>query len=421
MTSERECYVYIVPPQETDFVTVGRFVLSVSRDGDPIGRFVYGKKWLEHPDAVLVDPIELQLQSKTYETVIMGGYFGAIRDAMPDSWGQQVIERNADVGTVDEFDYLLNGPDDRVGALGFGQNQIPPLQEKIFYRRLDLEQLKRSADAMVRDDPKLAGSAARQAEELLQLGTSMGGARPKAVVEENNELWNAKFGRQDDRWCHPRVEHGLLELAKICGLTVAASKIEKIGDRDILLVRRFDRTKVKNGHYRRHRFVSALTLLQSEESDRRKWSYLLLSDEIRRVSADPRADLAELFARMCFNALTSNLDDHPRNHAVIAKDSDWRLSPAYDLTPSPVVSKDRRDLAMDCGVGGRYANVANLLSGHGRFLLDDENATHILSSMIETVRSQWHPVMRRSGVTEQDCERISGALLYDGLFYELEI
>jgi serine/threonine-protein kinase HipA len=118
-------------------------------------------------------------------------------------------------------------------------------------------------------------------------------------------------------------------------LNVADSKITTVAGKDVLLVRRFDRDTADNG-YRRHRMVSALTLLRSDDdpSSKENWSYLLLADEIRRTSASPKADLRELFARMCFNAIVSNLDDHPRNHAILAKDKDWHLSPAYDLTPS---------------------------------------------------------------------------------------
>lgn len=250
------------------------------------------------------------------------------------------------------------------------------------------------------------------------LGTSMGGARPKAVIEDDGALCIAKFSREDDRWNHPKTEHGLLELARTCGLSVADSRLSTIGGRDVLFVRRFDRDRAENGNYRRHRLVSALTLLQSDESERSKWSCLLLADEIRRVSAEPAKDLEELFRRMCFNALVSNLDDHPRNHAIIAKDADWRLSPAYDLTPSPVVSRDRRDLAMVCGTSGRFANEINLLSGHGRFLLNAEQASHILYAMKETIGGEWQPAMRRAGVSDQDCDRISGAFLYPGLSYD---
>ncbi|MCP3882397.1 MAG: HipA domain-containing protein, partial [Sulfitobacter sp.] len=201
---------------------------------------------------------------------------------------------------------------------------------------LDLEQLQIAAAAVINDDPNLKGSVVEQVEALMLVGTSLGGARPKAVVEHGQDLWIAKFMRHDDRWNHPRVEHGLLKLAQACGLSVADSGITTVGGRDVLLVRRFDRDRVQEG-YRRHSMVSALTLLQSDDDSaaRRGWSYILLADEIRRVSAEPQIDLRELFGRMCFNATVSNLDDHPRNHAVLSKGYNWRLSPAFDLTPTP--------------------------------------------------------------------------------------
>jgi len=166
--------------------------------------------------------------------------------------------------------------------------------------------------------------------------------------------------------------------------------------------------------------VSALTLLRTGDSlaDRSDWSYLLLADELRRVCAKPQADLRELFARICFNAAVSNLDDHPRNHAILAKDRYWRLSPAFDLTPSPVIALDRRDLAMTCGRFGRYANKTNLLSDHGRFLLEEAEATAIFERTARTVREQWRPTLRRARVSERDCEAVKSAFVYDGLFYE---
>ena len=202
------------------------------------------------------------------------------------------------------------------------------------------------------------------------------------------------------------------------GFVTADSRIETVADRDVLLVRRFDRERLDTG-YLRHRMVSALTLLRTGDSpvDRRDWSYLLLADEIRRASADPHADLRELFGRMCFNAAVSNLDDHPRNHAIIAGDRGWRLSPAFDLTPSPVVALDRRDLAMTCRRFGRHANRANLLSGCGRFLLREEDASAIFERIVETVRVEWEPTMQRASVTETDRDAIRSAFVYPGLFH----
>ncbi len=421
MTSERECFVYIVLPGETSLVTAGRFRVTPTRGGANVGSFVYGQSYLARANAVPFDPVELRLRRGPFETARMDGFFGAIRDAMPDSWGQRVIERHAGVAKLEGFDYLLQGPDDRAGALGFGLNVEPPAPRRKFNRTLDLGRLQQAADAVISDDPSLAGSAAQQVEELLRLGTSMGGARPKVVVEDDSDLWLAKFSREDDRWNHPRVEYALLDLAKACELNVAESKLTTVAGRDVLLVRRFDRGHTQAG-YRRHRMVSALTLLRSDDNPIRRtnWSYLLLADEIRRVSARPEADLRELFARMCFNAITSNTDDHPRNHAILAKDQDWHLSPAFDLTPMPVVGQDRRDLAMVCGKQGRYANRENLLSAHGRFLLSGEEATKIVDTLVDTVRTQWRPTLRGAGVSEQDCDRVASAFLYEGFHYGIE-
>lgn len=181
------------------------------------------------------------------------------------------------------------------------------------------------------------------------VGTSMGGARPKAVVEDDNGLWITKFNRPEDKWNHARTEHAMLVLARACGIESAESRIVAVGGRDVLLVKRFDREQTKGG-YLRARMISGLTLLRTEDTHlhRNRWSYVLMVEELRRICPNPKEDAAELFRRMTFNALISNTDDHPRNHAAIAKDKDWRLSPAYDLTPSMPISKERRGLALTC-------------------------------------------------------------------------
>jgi len=121
---------------------------------------------------------------------------------------------------------------------------------------------------------------------------------------------------------------------------------------------------------------------------------------------------------MCFNALISNTDDHPRNHAIIAKARDWRLSPAYDLTPTPQVGLERRDLAMVCVDQGRFANARNLPSQSARFLLSEGDAGSIVEAMKDRVKGTWYDVARRVGVAEKDCERIASAFVYPG--FDLE-
>jgi serine/threonine-protein kinase HipA len=414
-----ECYVYITLPGTTEPVTAARFELTKNRVDAPLGRLVYGKSYLERDDAVPFDPIELKLAPRVYETTALNGIFGALRDASPDSWGRRVIDRHVGKTGLSELDYLLHSPDDRAGALGFGLWPKPPAPERKFSKTIDLANLQAIADAIANDEDLPAIPEITQAQELLLVGTSMGGARPKAVLEDDGALWIAKFNRKDDKWNYARIEHAMLKLARSCGLTTAESKVVRIGEQDVLLVKRFDREKTKAG-YRRARMVSALTLLRTEESPQFKdqWSYIALVEELRRVSGEARTDSVELFRRMCFNALISNTDDHPRNHAIIAKSRDWRLSPAYDLTPNPLISLEDRDLAMICGDQGRVANAANLLSQSARFLLSADAAKGIVVAMKDRVSGTWHAVARSAGVSEKDCERVAGAFAYPG--FDLE-
>ena len=420
MTSDLgECFVYITLPGEVKPVTAGRYVLSVDRRGEPIGRFVYGRSYLARDDKVEIDPIELRLTDRTYETVRLKGIFGPLRDAGPDFWGRRVIEKHAGKTELSELDYLLHSADDRAGALGFGLSQQPPAPRRKFNQTIALAQLQQIADAIVADEELPPDEAQAQIEELLLVGTSMGGARPKAVVEDSDELWLAKFNRHDDRWNSARVEHAMLSLARTCGLDVAFSKVVQAGGRDVLMVKRFDRQRVADD-YTRARMVSALTLLATEDSHRTRdrWSYVLLAEQLRRSSADAKADAQELFRRMTFNALISNTDDHPRNHAILAREREWRLSPAYDLNPTTPVSTERRDLAMTVGDLGRRATADNLVSQSARFLLDKGEARAIVDDMEARVRAAWYHSARAQGVSEADCERISGAFAYPGFRLE---
>ncbi|RXH53791.1 type II toxin-antitoxin system HipA family toxin [Granulicella sibirica] len=416
MTSRHstECFVYVTLPGARAAITAGRFVLEQTPTGDPIGRFVYGRSYLANPDAVEIDPVELKLSNETYETVRLNGVFGAIRDAGPDYWGRRVIEKHAGITQLGELDYLLESPDDRAGALSFGEKITPPAPRRRFNQTLDLARLQETAEALVRDDIPNDPNAP-QVQDLLLLGTSMGGARPKAVIQDQGLLWIAKFARPDDRWNSERVEDAMLRLARQCGISAAESRIERVGGKDVLLVKRFDRARAGTA-YTRSRMISSLTVLRADDAvtARDRWSYILLVEEMRRVVSDPKGDARELFRRIVFNALISNIDDHPRNHALIAPKRSWMLSPAYDLTPAPQVSQDRRDLAMKCGDDGRFANANNILSQHARFLLDCEEAEKIIADMKVQVTKTWEDTVLASGASQRDVDAIRSAFIYPG-------
>lgn len=208
MTSKKqECFVYMTLPGQTDQITAGKYVLEKTEQGIDVGHFVYGRSYLSRADAVEIDPIELKLENKVFNTVTMKGVFGALRDASPDYWGRRIIERNLKVAQADEMTYLLQSADDRIGALGFGFNQTPPAPNRVFNQKIQLDRLQKEAELLVNEEVKPENPITAQVQELLLIGTSMGGARPKAVIEDDNKLWVAKFNRMDDKWNNALVEY----------------------------------------------------------------------------------------------------------------------------------------------------------------------------------------------------------------------
>jgi serine/threonine-protein kinase HipA len=416
-TSEtRSCFVFMQLPSGEE-VVCGRFTQDSVEGGGWRGRFVYARSYRERAEAVELDPFELPLVDTTAVTVDSGGVFGAIRDSAPDAWGRRVIEWRLGGGTLpSEVDYLLNSPEDRAGALSFSLKNEPPPTTQRFNRVIDLETLIELADKIDAGVVSPTESTpARQLSQLIDPRTSMGGARPKNVVQDSDGLWLAKFPMQGDRWNVCAVEAAMLDLARQCGLRAAAHRLVRIGDKSVLLVKRFDRTK----EGRRFRMVSAKTVLRADDgvTRRENWSYLRLADELQRWVGDPGADRRELFARMAFNALISNLDDHPRNHALIAPSRDWQLSPAYDLTPAPVHSIDRRDLALEVGQLGRWANRANLLSTCERFGLSRGEATKVIDDTKKCVSARWRSLVKTHGGVEADVRAIETAFDYPGFEY----
>jgi serine/threonine-protein kinase HipA len=417
MSSERECFVHIQLPESLEVVTCGRFQHQALPRGAGVGRFVYGRTYRSRPDAVPLDPVHLPISPRTYETAKLGGVFGALRDAAPDAWGRLVIDRLSGRTDLTEIDYLLESPEDRAGALSFGRGAEPPAPVRDFNRVLNLDELRESARLF--EAGASTEEVREQVRQVLEPTTSMGGARPKNTVEDDAGLWVAKFPARTDRWNNGSVEAGMLRLAARCGIRVPETRIERLGEESVLLLQRFDRQKVERG-YHRHRMASALTLLDAEDSptDRANWSYLLLADEVQRWSSRPREDKAELFRRVVFNALTSNNDDHPRNHAVVAASKDWRLAPAYDLTPSPQLGRQERDLALVCGMLGTRATRQNLLSASPRFGLVPQEASGLIDRMVEIVRRYWRPDVFAEGGTEADCSAIEAAFVHAGFEYE---
>lgn len=415
MTSEREAYIYVQLPGTLDVVAAAVLRVLTLRDGARVGRFRYGDRYLNRPDAVSFDPFKLPLAAEVFEFTALKGVPGAVRDAAPDAWGRRVIEYRLGRAPddLDEIDYLLHGPQDGAGYLSFGLKAQPPAPVHAYNQTHQLGQLVAVAQKIEDREP-----VASELLQHLQPGTSLGGARPKATIEAANVLYLAKFPLHGDPWNMQRIELATLALAARAGINTARARIERIGSLDVLLLERFDRQWAESG-YHRYGMVSGLTVLDTGDShlDRDRWSYPLLADALRRWVERPEADCAELFRRMAFNAAVTNDDDHPRNHALIRTPRGWRLSPAYDLVPSPKASMERRDLALTVGRFGRAASIYNLVSDSKRFGLDELEARAAIEEVIAVVR-QWREVYASCGVSPADLEAIAPAFLPEGLFYE---
>ena len=415
MTSERQAYVYIQLPGTLETVPAALLRVQTLPDGTQIGRFRYGDRYLQRSDAVALDPFLLPLDKTVYEFTRLMGIAGAVRDAGPDAWGRRVIEHKLERSAADlqEIDYLLHGPQDGAGYLSFGLKAEPPAPKRHYNRTHQLAELIEATQAIEEGRP-----VAAHVLEQLDPGTSLGGARPKATIEDAQCLWLGKFPARQDRFNLQRIEFATLELARRCGLNVAQARLQTVGDMDVLMLQRFDRDYTDKG-YLRFGLVSGLTVLDCGDShlDRERWSYPLLADSLRRWSDKPQVDCAELFARMVFNAAVTNNDDHPRNHALLRRQKGWRLSPAYDLVPAPVVSLERRDLALTIGSYGRTASIYNLISQAGHFGLSAQEARAEIDRIVAVVR-QWREIFFACAVSAQDVDYIAPAILPACFFFE---
>jgi len=412
---ENLCYVYTQLPGTFEWVPCASLKVRQVGAGAFQGTFTYGKRYLARTNVVELDPYHLKLTDKPILFTKLKGIPGALRDASPDAWGRRVIQARLarEEADLSEMDYLLNGPDDGAGNLRFGLSAQPPGSSKPFNRTHQLQALSRAAQQL-----EETGKLPFEVLESLEPGTSMGGARPKVTVEDNHRIYLAKLPEKQDKHNMQRIEYATLELARAAGLQVCGTRLESIGKTDVLMLQRFDREWNPDANaYARHALVSGLTVLDAEDgyTGRDRWSYLLLADEIRRWSVKPDADRMELFRRMVFNAMVTNNDDHPRNHAMLRTPGGWRLSPAYDIVPVALLSQERRDLALEAGRYGRVASVYNLLSGCASFGLKLEEAQVIIDKMVEVVKD-WRELFARHQVEERSIEHVSGAILPECFF-----
>jgi serine/threonine-protein kinase HipA len=381
--------------------------------------FQYGTRYLRRPNRVAVDPAALALPdpdaaAQTFQTAEGFELFNGIRDAGPDSWGRYLMHKAAGAENLTEFDYLVACGDHRVGALAFGPDptsgpkRVAPWgEEQPVGEHFDLADLAEAVErvqSVDHLDPDL--------RRLLEAGSSLGGARPKAATTHDGVPWIAKFSAKEDTYPVCRIELAVMRLAQHCDLDVPDTDFRTILGRDIYLIRRFDR-HVEGNQLKRIPFASALTMLEAHEIAAHRYSYRELAEALRRFGSDPRPDLRELFRRMAFNILVGNDDDHLRNHAFLFDGRGWRLSPLYDVVPRPHVGSNGR-LILSVGERGHEATLANALTGAPTFGLERQDATTLLEDLRVRVAARWRAALGEAGVSAVDTERFANCFAEAG-------
>ena len=372
--------------------------------------FAYGRRYLERPDRIPVDPVALPLHdagtSRTFRTEEGFAVFGGIRDAAPDGWGQYLMYKAMGDRLPSEIDLILASGEHRVGALAFGPT--PERPERITpwgdgpapgeeFTLAELAEAAERAQHVEELDENLRA--------LLAAGSSLGGARPKAATQIGEQPWIAKFQKRGDSFPECRVELATMRLAAECGLGVPALDFRCVLERDIYLIERFDR--VPHGNWLERRpFASGLTMLGAHESEVSRYSYADLAGAIRQYGTKVREDLHELFRRMVFNILVTNDDDHLRNHGFLFDGTGWRLSPLYDVVPKPQVGLERR-LVLGVGPEGRNATLDNALAGAAVFDLGPDEASAMTQKLRMIVSARWRPLFKDAGLSAADQGRFA--------------
>ena len=378
--------------------------------GNETYSFAYDKVWLvNHGDIFLSE--DLQNFPGLQYTRPGRDIFACFSDALPDRWGRTLLNRREQIAANDEkrparrlssFDYLM-GIDDasRMGAFRFSKTKegefinidpnlrVPPLT--------NVRELMHAAHEIEESEDKQQLPAKKWLIQLLHPGTSLGGARPKAtVLDENGNLTVAKFPSRKDDYDVALWEHFCHIMGKKAGLNVAETRIINGENHHILLSERFDR----NAEGKRIHFASALTLLGLEDGDNASsgFGYTDIVDFIIQYGSNVAANLEELYRRVAFYIIIGNSDDHFRNHGFLLTRKGWELSPAYDINPT---LSDNQSLLINRSSSESDLNV--LLESASEYMLSHLRAVAIIDE-IKVAMKAWQGEARRLGLPQRDID-----------------
>lgn len=409
----REIFVHIA--LGFDNILVGRLWFH-SKKGKESASFEYDRSWLSHPEKFALEPA-LKLIEGVFHTGADQSVFGAIGDSAPDRWGRVLMRRSEGrraksnketARTLSEADYLLGVNDElRQGALRFSEKIdgefLSPKDKQSIPPLIDLPKLLAASERFIDDKENL-----EDLRLLLAPGSSLGGARPKSsVMDKNGNLAIAKFPRKDDEFAVEKWEAVALTLAKNSGIATPEFSLIKIGKNPVLIVKRFDRIKKI-----RIPFLSAMSMLQARDNEQH--SYLEIAYALAQNGAAPKEDMKQLWRRIVFNVLISNTDDHLRNHGFLYESQKgWRLSPAYDLNPTPIEIKPRI-LTTAIDLNDTTASLETALSVAKDFRLEKSEANKIIKEVAKAV-SKWREIAKNFDITKKEIERMASAFEHEDL------
>lgn len=402
MTSSdtKEAFVWIWLPEQTEPVVAGRLEAD---NGNVL--FNYGQSYLERirdktPAIPIYEP-ELPLQAGALPLPEGLSIPGCIRDAAPDAWGRRVIinkklgRKGADTDTAElnELTYLLESGSDRIGALDFQYSPTEYVPRSA--NNVTMEELLESAERVEKGVP-----LAPELDQALFHGSSIGGARPKALIHDQGKKYVGKFSSSTDLYSVVKAEFIAMKLAELAGLNVAPVKLTRAANKDILLIERFDRLP-QGESWSRKSMVSALTLFELDEMMARYASYETFAEIIRHRFTNPKDTLKELFSRLVFNILCGNTDDHARNHAAFWDGRELNLTPAYDICPQGRAGNEASQAMLISGKNN-LSQLKTCLKTARHFIISEDNARDIFDHMTNAIERNWEAVCEQAELSDVD-------------------